>query len=190
MNKWNVLFKRIQFFFQYLTVRRSVVGTATWMRAGRSGVRIQIGQEMFSSPKRLWRLWDLPTLVFIQGPEREVNHSLASSALSRITGAAPQLPHAPSRMNVGNVTFTFEYLTKCDRIYFNQCLVILFLWRVRPTWVMVSSFLWFVDHTRRTTVLLWTSDQPKEETYTWQHNTHNRQISMPPVGFEPSIPAS
>ena len=25
---------------------------------------------------------------------------------------------------------------------------------------------------------------------TTQHNTHKRQISMPPVGFEPAIPAS
>jgi hypothetical protein len=39
--------------------------------------------------------------------------------------------------------------------------------------------------------LLWTGDQTDAETSTWQHtNTHKRQISMPPVGFEPTIPAS
>ena len=38
--------------------------------------------------------------------------------------------------------------------------------------------------------LLWTSDQLVVETYTLTtHNTHNRQISMPPVGFEPKISA-
>jgi hypothetical protein len=33
-------------------------------------------------------------------------------------------------------------------------------------------------------ILLWTSDQPVAET---THNTHNRQIFMPPLGFEPTI---
>jgi hypothetical protein len=36
--------------------------------------------------------------------------------------------------------------------------------------------------------LTWTSDQPVAETSTSQH-THNRQTSMPPVGFEPTITA-
>jgi len=34
--------------------------------------------------------------------------------------------------------------------------------------------------------LLWTSDQLVTETSTWRHN---RRTSMPPVGFEPTIPA-
>ena len=39
--------------------------------------------------------------------------------------------------------------------------------------------------------LLWTGDKPVAETSTWQHITLNkRQTSMPPVGFEPAIPAS
>jgi hypothetical protein len=39
--------------------------------------------------------------------------------------------------------------------------------------------------------LLWTSDQPDEETSTYTtHNTHNRQTSMYPAGFEPTIPVS
>ena len=38
--------------------------------------------------------------------------------------------------------------------------------------------------------VLWMSDQPDAETSTWQHNTHNRQTSTPPVGFEPAIPES
>jgi hypothetical protein len=39
--------------------------------------------------------------------------------------------------------------------------------------------------------LLWTRDQADAETSTWQHtNTHNRQTSMSPAGFESAIPES
>jgi hypothetical protein len=38
--------------------------------------------------------------------------------------------------------------------------------------------------------LLWTSDQPEAKTSTWQHTTHNRQISMSTERYEPAIPAS
>jgi len=35
------------------------------------------------------------------------------------------------------------------------------------------------------------SDQPVADTlYLTTHNTHNRQTSMPPVGFEPTISAA
>ena len=38
--------------------------------------------------------------------------------------------------------------------------------------------------------LLWTSGQLVTETsHLTTHNTHNRQTSMPPVGFEPTTPA-
>jgi hypothetical protein len=48
---------------------------------------------------------------------------------------------------------------------------------------MYGDFLW-----RNTT--LCTSDQSGAETTTLHNTTHNRLASMPPVGFEPSIPAS
>jgi hypothetical protein len=38
--------------------------------------------------------------------------------------------------------------------------------------------------------LLWTSDQSDAETFTWQHNNHNRQTSVSPAEFELTIPAS
>ena len=69
-----------------------------------------------------------------------------------------------------------------------------FLWRCDPTQVMASSFLRFLDHTQwHTTVgrnpldewsALYLSDL-----YLTTHNTHNRQTSMPPVKFEPTISA-
>jgi hypothetical protein len=45
---------------------------------------------------------------------------------------------------------------------------------------MASSFLRFLDHTKRRTT---------RDLYLTTHNTHNRQTSMPPVGFEPTISA-
>jgi len=44
------------------------------------------------------------------------------------------------------------------------------------------------SHTQRLTQsvgLLWTGDQ----LYLTTHDTHNRQISMPPAGFEPTVSA-
>ena len=51
----------------------------------------------------------------------------------------------------------------------------------------------FLDHTqRRTTVGRTPMDERsarRRDLYLTTHDTHNRQISMPPVGFEPKIPA-
>jgi len=38
--------------------------------------------------------------------------------------------------------------------------------------------------------LLWTSDRPGRDLYLTTHNTHKRQIDMPPAGLEPAIPAA
>jgi hypothetical protein len=38
--------------------------------------------------------------------------------------------------------------------------------------------------------LLWTRDRPVAETSTWEHQRCERQVSMPLVWFEPTIPAS
>jgi len=67
------------------------------------------------------------------------------------------------------------------------------LWRCDPTWVMASSFLRFLDHTqRRPTVGRTPLDEwsaRRRDLYLTTHNTHNKQTSMPPVGFEPTISA-
>ena len=65
------------------------------------------------------------------------------------------------------------------------------LWRCDPARVMASSFLKFLDHTqRRTTVSRTPLDEwsaRRRDVYLTTSNTHNRQASMPPVGFEPTI---
>ena len=58
---------------------------------------------------------------------------------------------------------------------------------------MERLFLMFLDHTQRCTTV---GRTPLDEwsarrrgVYLTTHDTHNRQISMPPVGFEPTISA-
>ena len=58
---------------------------------------------------------------------------------------------------------------------------------------MASSFLTFLDHTqRRTTVGRTPLDELSarhRDLYPTTQKTHNRQTSMPPLGFEPTISA-
>ena len=62
-----------------------------------------------------------------------------------------------------------------------------------PQWARASSFMRFLDHTQRRTTF---GRTPLDEwsacrwdLYLTTHNTHNREIFMPPVGFEPTISA-
>jgi hypothetical protein len=68
-----------------------------------------------------------------------------------------------------------------------------FLWRCDPTRVMASSFLRFLDHTqRRTTVGRTPLDEwsaRRRDLYLTAHKIHNRQTSIPPLEFEPTISA-
>ena len=66
-------------------------------------------------------------------------------------------------------------------------------WRDSPQWARASSFMRFLDHTQqRTTVGRTPLDEwstCRRNFYLTTHNTDNRQTSMPPVGFEPTISA-
>ena len=67
------------------------------------------------------------------------------------------------------------------------------LWHCDPTRVMASSFLRLLDHSqRRNTVGRTPLDEwsaRRRDLYLTTHNTHNRQTSMPLLGFEPTISA-
>jgi len=69
----------------------------------------------------------------------------------------------------------------------------LFLWRCDSTQVMASSLLRFLDHTQRCTTVGRTPldewSACRRDLYLTTHNTHNRQTSITPVGFEPMISA-
>ena len=58
-----------------------------------------------------------------------------------------------------------------------------------PRWALASPER-FRDHTqRRTTVGRTPLDEWRNDLYLTTHNTHNRQTSMPPVGFELTVSA-
>jgi len=79
----------------------------------------------------------------------------------------------------------------CLRNHYLSELDFFLLWRCDPKRVMAFSFLMFLDHTqRRTTVGRTSLDEwsaRRRDLYLTTHNTHNRQTTMPPVGFEPTI---
>ena len=66
-------------------------------------------------------------------------------------------------------------------------------WRCDPRQAIASSFLRFLDHTQwritvgRTSLDEWSAC--RTDLYLTTHNTRNRQISVPPVRFEPKISA-
>jgi len=66
-------------------------------------------------------------------------------------------------------------------------------WRDSLRWARASSVTRFLDHPqRRTTVGRTPLDEwsaHRRDLYLTTHNTHKRQTSMPPVGFEPIISA-
>jgi hypothetical protein len=74
-----------------------------------------------------------------------------------------------------------------NRIYYY------FLWLCSPAWAMASSFTMFRDHTRRRATVGGTPldewSVRRRDLYLTTHNAHNRQTSMPPVGFVPTIAA-
>ena len=74
---------------------------------------------------------------------------------------------------------------------FETYMYFFFLWRCGPTRAM-ASFLRLLDHTqqRRITVGRTPLDEwsaRRRDLHLTTHNTHNRQTSKPPVGFEPTI---
>jgi len=80
-----------------------------------------------------------------------------------------------------------------DGTYFpNNLRICLFLAR-QPQWARASSFTRFLDHTQRHTTVDRTplDERPARRTdlYMTTLNTHNRQTSMFPVGFENTISA-
>ena len=125
-----------------------------------------------------------------------------------------QINHQPDATIFQFIILTFVYSSTCfgcfpahhqelndcsDSLWFYLRIVVIAvlcswsLWCCDPTRVMASSFLRFPDHTqRRTTVGRAPLDEwsaCRRDLYLTTHNTHNRQTSMPPVGFEPTISA-
>jgi len=85
------------------------------------------------------------------------------------------------------IELTVSVYALISRNLMAQCRFFFLLWCCDPTRVMTSSFLRFLDHTRHTTVSRTPLDEwsaRRRDLYLTTHDTHNRQTSMPPVGFE------
>ena len=71
-------------------------------------------------------------------------------------------------------------------------IVFVCFWHNSPWWARASPFTRFLDHKWHTTVGRTPLNEwavCRRDLYLTTHNTHNRQTSMPPVGFEPPISA-
>jgi len=83
--------------------------------------------------------------------------------------------------------------TSSNYIHQNKKIFFFCFLRNSPQWARASSFRRFLDHTQRRITVGRTSlnewSARRRNLYLTIHNTHNRQPSMPPVGFEPTISA-
>jgi len=94
---------------------------------------------------------------------------------------------------------TFMKVTNKMQLYIYESnqqdatIYIFFSWRDSPPWARASSFTRFLEHTqRRITVGRTPLDEwsaRRRDLYLTTHNTYNRQTSMPPAGFEPTVSA-
>ena len=100
----------------------------------------------------------------------------------KITGKCNEPKHT---LGCGSNSYKHKYYIY---IYIFVC-----FWRDSPQWAMASTFTSFLDHTQRRTTFgripldKWSAR--RRDLYLTSHNTHSRQTSMAPVGFEPTIPA-
>jgi len=79
--------------------------------------------------------------------------------------------------------------------FFGRDSLLCVFWRHSPQWARASSSTRCLDHTRRRVTVdrnpldEWSARRRDLFLTTHTQNTHNRQTSMPPVGFEPTISA-
>ena len=110
----------------------------------------------------------------------------APGSVWRAENLAPTGIRSPDPPARSKSLYRLSYLAHNNNIFF-------LLWRCDPRRVMASSFLRFLDHTQRRTTVYRTpldkSSGRRRDLYLTTHNTHNRQTSKLPVGFEPTISA-
>jgi hypothetical protein len=109
----------------------------------------------------------------------------------------------PERPRIGHpyfrvfwVLISFVNTLHWSDYFLNMCVCICIyvcFWCDSPHWSMASSFTRFLDHKqRRTTVggtFLDEWSARHRDLYLTTHNTYNKQTSMPPVGFTPTVSA-
>jgi len=104
-----------------------------------------------------------------------------------------KIPMTLSEIEPATFRFVEQHLNHCATAVpmFNVCFFV--FGATAPNWARASSFMRFLDHTqRRITVGRTPLDEwsaCRRDLYLTTHNTHNAQISMPPVEFEPTVSA-
>ena len=151
-----------------------------------------MGKEFSVSPHPPEHLWVPISLLFnvdfspflrVKSQLRDIDHSPLLSVVPSIRMSGPRTALSWYAF----VSWAMVSLSLICTINF------FFLWRCGPTRVMASSLTRFLDHTQRH---ITSGRTPQDEwsarrrdLYLTTHNTHNRQTSMPPVVFEPTISA-
>jgi hypothetical protein len=101
----------------------------------------------------------------------------------------PSGPH--QACNGTALSFTFIFTRRSDISYLNVEIKFVCFSRDSPQWARASSFTRFLDNTQRRNAVGRTPldelSARRRDLYLTTHNSHNRQTSMPPVGFEATI---
>ena len=128
---------------------------------------------------------------YFSGPCIENKRNLRHNAVEPRQEIAPKGRNGASRR-----LFSFDKSQRCVQLIKRTSLTLRWLMSYIYIYIYISMehpFLMFLDHTqRRSTVGRTPLDEwsaRRRDLYLTTHDTHNRQISTPPVGFEPKISA-
>ena len=96
----------------------------------------------------------------------------------------------PTLLNI-KISTIFKTWVRYSTVFYAVCLFVFVA--TAPQWAKASLFTRFLYHTQwcttvgRTPLCEWLAR--RRDLYLTTYNTNNRQISMPPAGFEPSVSA-
>ena len=156
----------------YIIVGDCIVGITTRYRLHGSGFKPRRSREISLLHTRLNRLWDPTSLMY----------NATGGSLPGVERQGCDLVHPPHLVLRSRPDAAITVFVLCAFSFYQ-----------RATAPPVGQGLLIVEASRshsdtpHSVGRLWTGDQPDPET---AHNIHKRQTSMPPVEFEPTIPAS
>jgi hypothetical protein len=129
-------------------------------------------------------------------PRWDPQFSAKQTCVQLVAASYCSYPYTARFNTAFRIPFCYDWFLRTELqcqtyTYMYMYVYMFFLWRCDPTRVMASSIFRFLDHTRRRTTVGRTPldewSARRGDLYLTTHNTHNRQISSPPVGFEPII---
>jgi len=169
---------------QILVIHFSLIlaslATLSWLMLHGVNMEGAVLSAMLVSPRRYSELARWTSIC--------INRDLNSRPLDYEVGA---LSHELPRRGLLIREYKREISLLCS--IFSELMCLFVFWSDSLQWTRASSFTRFLDYTqRRTTVGRTPLDEwsaCRGELYLTKYSTHNRQTSIPPVGFEPTISA-